>query len=132
MYIVFDGGNHGHNVQAGYGSFKIFDSKGGELLHHTDRQSYDHSMTNNEAEYITLINALKWIHDNIDDPEFVYGALTIEGDSELVRQQVLGNWQIKKSHLKLLRESVVYYLNIFTHYTYLHVPRAEIVRILGH
>jgi len=132
VYLVFDGGNGGHLSNKGYGSFKVFDKKHGSLLHHEERYPFDGEMTNNEAEYRTLILALKWISDNIDDPEFVYGALQIEGDSELVRQQVLGNWQIKKPHLKPLCKEAQYLLNLYTKWTYTHVPRAEIVALLGH
>ena len=132
MYLVFDGGNGGHLANKGYGSFKVFDKKGGFLLHHTEKHPFDGEMTNNEAEYRTLLLALNWISDNIDNPESVYGALEIEGDSELVRQQVLGNWQIKKQHLKPLCLEAQHLLNLWTRYTYLHVPRAVIVELLGH
>lgn len=127
MYIVFDGGNHGHNVQAGYGSFKIFDSKGGELLHHAQLE-YSGFMTNNEAEYKTLLEALRYARDHY----LMHMVLDIEGDSELVRNQVLGNWQVKASHLRPYVEAIQHHLRRYSRVTYLHVPRAEIVRILGH
>lgn len=135
MYLIFDGGNGGHLSNKGYGSFKLYDKKGGMLLQHIDRYEFPTNlqpMTNNEAEYNTLLLALKWIHDNIDDPASIFGPLLIEGDSELVRQQVLGNWQIKKKHLQPLRDQIVNLLGIHNTYTYIHVPREEIVAALGH
>lgn len=132
MYLIFDGGNGGPTVNKGYGSFKVFENKGGELLHHTDRHTFPKPMTNNEAEYMTLILALQWISDNIDDPEFVYGALEIEGDSELVRQQILGKWRVKHTHLKPLYKQAKSLINLFTRYTYNHISRTYVVEMLGH
>lgn len=128
MYLVFDGGNGGHLVNKGYGSFKLFDKKDGELLEHIERHEFaQQPMTNNEAEYNTLLLALKYIALFYTRPT----DLVIEGDSELVRQQVLGNWQIKKKELQPLRADIVKLLTGLT-YEYNHVPREYIVKLLGH
>jgi ribonuclease HI len=128
MYLVFDGGNGGHLENKGYGSFKLFTEKGGELLEHIERHEFTQQpMTNNEAEYNTLLLALKYIALFYTAPT----NLVIEGDSELVRQQVLGNWQIKKKELQPLRDDIVKLLTGVT-YEYNHVPREYIVSILGH
>ncbi len=126
MYIIFDGGNHGHNVNKGYGSFKIYDKKGGELIWHQTLE-FIGKVTNNEAEYKTLIAALQWIRDH---------CLTcinthIEGDSELVRNQVLGAYQVKAENLKPLYNKVIRLLQAHR-FTYDHIPRSEVVRELGH
>lgn len=125
MYLLFDGGNHGHRVQAGYGSFHLYDVKGGKLINATLLE-YSGFMTNNEAEYRTLLEALKYIAANYTPVH-----LHIEGDSELVRNQVLGNWQVKKDHLKPYVNEIQSLLQPYV-VSYLHVPRAEIVAILGH
>jgi ribonuclease HI len=128
MYLVFDGGNHGHKVMAGYGSFRFYRYKGGELLNATLLE-YSGLMTNNEAEYRTLLEALKYMRAAY----IVVTPLVIEGDSELVRKQVLGEWQVssKGQHLKPYLNQIRDLLQGIT-YTYLHVPRAEIVAVLGH
>ncbi len=129
MYLVFDGGNGGHLKNIGYGSFKLFDKKGGELLEHVEKYEFkDQPMTNNEAEYATLVLALKHIVLWFGIPE----SLHIEGDSELVRQQVLGNWKIKKEHLKPLIKQCADILSVINNVQYDHVPREYVVEMLGH
>ncbi len=132
MYLLFDGGNGGPNVNKGYGSFQVKPSKDSPLIIHHEYITFTNPMTNNEAEYNTLIYALQWISDTIDDPEYVYGNLHIEGDSELVRNQVLGLWQVKELRMKPLRDKVQHLLTLYTRYTYNHVPREYVVQILGH
>ena len=131
MILWIDGGNSGHVVNQGYGSFKLY-TDSGELIHHTNRHIFLGHMTNNEAEYHTLILALEWIDDNIDDPESAYGTLIIKGDSELVRNQVLGNWRVNKEHLLPLCLRARELLDFYTRYEYYHVPREYIVKELGH
>lgn len=135
MYLLFDGGNGGHKVNKGYGSFIIKPNKNSaEIIHH-ERIEFIQPMTNNEAEYNTLIYALQWINDTIDDPVSLYGGmLYIEGDSELVRNQVMGYWQVKELRMKPLRDKVQQLLKAlpFLCYTYNHVSRAYVVSILGH
>lgn len=134
MYIVFDGGNGGIGKQVGYGSFKVFDTKGGNLLHYTHQHTFEGYMTNNEAKYHTLILALEWLHDHGDDPEFAYGPLVIEGDSDLVRLQVLGIYRVSTSaaHLLPLRDKVRALLSRYIQYTYNHIPRRTVIEYLGH
>lgn len=131
MYLLFDGGNGGHTSMQGYGSFIIRADKNSPILHH-ERVTFDRLMTNNEAEYATLIYALQWISDHYDDPEYEFGALTIEGDSELVRNQVLGNWRVRQEHLKPLHKRATELLNHYTGWAYYHVSRKYVVDILGH
>jgi ribonuclease HI len=127
MYLIFDGGNGGHLVMRGYGSYHIYDVKCGKLLR-KDTFTFEEPMTNNEAEYNTLVVALHVVYFLPDN-----SPLVIEGDSELVRNQVLGLWQITKKgeHLKPFLNQIHYLLRDIK-YTYLHVPRAEVVAVLGH
>lgn len=130
LRLIFDGGNGGYTVNKGYGSFKIYTDDG--LLYHCEKHIFDGYMTSNEAEYHTLILALKWISDTIDDPVSVYGVLSIEGDSELVRNQVLGNWQVKQKHLQPLCKEIQHLLLLYPRWNYIHIPRKDIVKELGH
>lgn len=126
MYLIFDGGNGGVAKSEGYGSFKFYSIKGGELLLHRQEHKFEGSMTSNEAEYNTLIFALQTIQEY-----FCATELLIEGDSELVRSQVLGLFQVKVLHLRPLRDKVVALLS-GVDYTYNHVPRKAVVSEFGH
>jgi len=127
MYLIFDGGNGGVAVSKGYGSFKVYARKHGELLLEVQEHQFDGAMTSNEAEYHTLILALEHINRMFPTPR----ALIIEGDSELVRSQVLGVFKVKKPHLQVLRSKVLQLLGDIP-YTYKHIPRAEVVAVFGH
>jgi ribonuclease HI len=128
MYLIFDGGNGGHKVMVGYGSFHLYDVKGGKLLM-TGSFQWNEPMTNNEAEYKTLLSALEKILEIYPYPSY----LLIEGDSELVRNQVSGIWQItiKGKHLQLYRDAIRALLQNIS-YEYNHIPRDEVVAVLGH
>lgn len=127
MYLIFDGGNGGHKVMHGYGSYHIYTHKGGKFIC-GEFIEWDNPMTNNEAEYATLLEAIKRVMllEN-NSPLF------IEGDSELVRNQVLGIWQITKNgkHLERYRNAIRYLLRNIT-YRYEHIPREQVVAVLGH
>lgn len=133
MYLMFDGGNGGPNVNKGYGSFVIRDNKQGPNLHHV-KLDFDGFMTSNEAEYNTLYCALLYIQQQYSYVEYLF----IEGDSELVRRQV-GNiangvwigWRAKEQRLLVWRDKVRSVIKNYN-YSYTHVPRKEVVAQLGH
>ena len=65
MYeIVFDGGSLG-NPGLGYGSYEI--TTEGAVLHRVERQEYGQGVTNNQAEYRSLIGALAWLLDHLGE-----------------------------------------------------------------
>ena len=125
MYLIFDGGNGGHNVMSGYGSYRIYDKKGGKFICGEYLQ-WDQPMTNNEAEYATLLEAVKRVMTLENNTP-----LFIEGDSELVRNQVIGIWKCNHKHLEKYRNAIRYLLRNIT-YRYEHIPREEVVAVLGH
>ena len=57
--------------------------------------------TNNEAEYLAMIAGLKAIVKF--NPEFVL----VHSDSQLIVNQINGNWRIKKIHILLLYKQVI-------------------------
>ncbi len=63
-----------------------------------NRIKLDHC-TNNEAEYLALINALK---DLIAHPEYLndYQQIKFNLDSKLVVEQVNGRWKIKETRMR--------------------------------
>src|SRR3954470_12820858 len=85
--IIFDGGSKGNPGQ-GYGSYQITRASDGKArLRRLDYPG--DSTTNNEAEYLTLINALEELTAGIQkaghDPRAF--SVEIQGDSQLVLKQ---------------------------------------------
>ncbi len=127
--IIFDGGSRG-NPGDGYGSY--------ELRTHAERRierlTFGKNVTNNEAEYQTLIAAL---HDVVNrltasgtDPKM--STLAVRGDSQLVIFQVTGKWKVKTPHIRPLHAEATALLARFKRADVQWQPRAMSVRTLGH
>ena len=117
-----DGGLHGPNPGSPlYGSYAFGDVK--------ETVEFGVSGSNNEAEYLALLAGLEAI-SKAYNPAIVY--VTIKTDSDLVRLQVLGAWKAKAEHLRRLRNKVQRKLDDFGDFRFQHVPRADIVAMLGH
>ncbi len=127
ILIVFDGGSRG-NPGPGYGSFALFD---GTQPAQVQRLEFPGSMTNNEAEYQTLINALETLAGRLG-PAAAQTSLEVRGDSQLVIQQVLGSWKAKDDRMRALRDQARELLAHFRGWRFVQVPRRESVRKLGH
>ena len=125
--IVFDGGSRG-NPGAGYGSYAVFE---GTRPAPVERLEFPGSMTNNDAEYHTLVAALKTLADQLGPPA-AQTALEVRGDSQLVIQQVLGNWKAKDERMRGLRDQVRTALRRFGKWRLVSQPREDSVRVLGH
>ncbi len=65
--------------------------------------------TNNYAEYMALIKALRWIKKN--DLEF--DEMLIQTDSKLVVKQVKGEWSVKSENMRDLWEEVKELIDFF-------------------
>lgn len=93
--VIFDGGSKG-NPGEGYGSYQI--TRDGAIIAH-NQLDFGDNITNNQAEYMTLLNALSWLADDLgDDAHSV--AVTVHGDSQLVIRQLKGEWKIKNAQLR--------------------------------
>lgn len=130
IQIIFDGGSKG-NPGEGYGSYAMR-WPGEEPF--TVRLRFGGGVTNNEAEYDTLISALeavlKRLHDAGADPA---GArLDVRGDSLLVINQVLGEWKVKDERMGKRRDRVRALLRRFGQWRLTHHGREHSVRALGH
>jgi ribonuclease HI len=127
--IVFDGGSRG-NPGAGYGSY--------ELRTRTERRierlTFGNHATNNEAEYQTLIAALRDVIRCVaaasGDPKTF--TVAVRGDSQLVIFQVLGKWKVKTPHIRPLHGEATALLARFKRTDIQWQPRAMSVRTLGH
>lgn len=138
MQIYADGGFK--KKTGGYGSFKIFRPKGHlnpnnmwGMAGWTDREREFIIKTHNEAEYMTLVEALTWFieHANkstINLPKKVH----VYMDSLLVVNQVNKKWQIKSDTLRIFLEEVWALVKLLDEFQITHVPREKIVEILGH
>jgi ribonuclease HI len=130
LSIVFDGGSRG-NPGEGYGSYAFILPGEPPIV---KRVEFDGVLTNNEAEYRTLIEALKeaesFLKQRGENPRL--WTLDIRGDSRLVINQVCGAWAARKRRLAELRDEVRHLMKRFGSVRLSHHPRAESVKVLGH
>ncbi len=125
--IVFDGGSKG-NPGLGYGSYQI--TRDGELIAHNTLE-YGDRITNNRAEYMTLVNALSWLADELGD-EAARASLVVHGDSQLVIRQLNGQWKIKDAGLRALAMDARVQMSRFASVSLNWHARANSVQRLGH
>jgi len=129
--VVFDGGSVG-NPGRGYGSYLLTREYDGQTRHRT--LQLGGNVTSNEAEYDTLIAALKdlqvWIRESGGD--VVHTSLEVRGDSQLVIRQVSGRWRVREPRLLNRRDEATRLLAGFGGHRLVEQPREESVRLLGH
>jgi ribonuclease HI len=91
-------------------------------------------MTNNEAEYNTLISALEDVAERVEAAGKRPADFSIEvrGDSNLVLRQVRGEWKADDERMRHRRDVVRSLLSRFGGYRLVEQPREESVMILGH
>lgn len=128
--IIFDGGSKG-NPGEGYGSYALrWPGSQPQVV----RLRFGNRVTNNEAEYDTLIAALegvlKRLRDQGADPKTA--RLDIRGDSLLVINQVLGQWKAKEERLQGRRNRVRDLLKAVGSWQLRHHDRKHSVNALGH
>jgi ribonuclease HI len=128
--IVFDGGSLG-NPGRGYGSYAITGPGGfaaKEMLSYDERGD---RVTNNEAEYLTLIAALERLARDLGE-RAARARVSVRGDSQLVISQLRGAWKVRKEELKPLHYRASVLLDGFGRFELAWQPRAETVKVLGH
>jgi ribonuclease HI len=118
--LICDGGRRGGIT---YGSFIIYDDDGKEIEH---RQFVIGPGTSNQAEYVSLIVALKWCLNN-DVKNIV-----VMMDSLLVVNQLLDNWECKNTELRRLLKRVKKLQRKFEKFHIKHIYRKYVVQKLGH
>jgi len=129
--LVFDGGSKG-NPGPGYGSYAITRTKDG--AQRLERLEFGDGYTNNEAEYDTLIAALRDLITRIEEAgrqprEY---AVEVRGDSALVIYQLQGRWKIKEPRMRDRRDQASRLLQRLGAVELKTQPREESVRVLGH
>jgi ribonuclease HI len=130
-YIVtFDGGAD-PNPGKGYGSFHIASPSGKSLIERRDYSAGGKRMTNNQAEYRTLIEALLFLHEKLGK-RATSEHVRVDGDSQLVINQVTGAWKVRQAELKPLRDQAAKLGTDFGSIVYRWHRRENSVRMLGH
>ena len=130
LELVFDGGALG-NPGAGYGSFRLTDRDG---FCEISRLDFGENVTNNQAEYRTLIAGLEAALRHAANLGWQATALQlrIRTDSQLVVEQVLGRWKVRHPDLQPLNARAREMFARFGSTDIAWHPRIESVRILGH
>ena len=114
LYLYFDGGSINSPNIGGWGCV-LYDSDMNYV--DSDYGSLDKT-TNNEAEYIALIQGLKLAS------KYYTNIIHVYGDSLLVIKQLQKKWKCNQKHLIDLRDEALEYIN--TNETILHhIPRSK-------
>ena len=124
LFINTDGGSRGNPGPAAIG-IVFFDADDKEL--HSHHQCIG-SATNNEAEYGAIIKALElltkseWFSsNNISDKKVICRL-----DSQLVVEQINGNYKVKQDHLKALIAQIRELIEqIHLDIQFIHIPREQ-------
>lgn len=113
--LQFDGGAEPNPGRAAGGAI-LFSPDGQPLFERAEYISY---ATNNEAEYTGLLVGLH------EAAALGIKALEIQGDSNLVVQQVAGKWKISAANLKGLHSQVLAALAPFDYVAIRHIYRDQ-------
>lgn len=130
IVIIFDGGSKG-NPGRGYGSYALrWPGQPQQVV----QLQFGERVTNNEAEYDTLIAALEAVEKRLADlhAEAKTATLHIFGDSLLVVNQVNGVWECKEPRMRTRRDQAQRLLARFGHFSLKHHDRSKSVEVLGH
>ncbi len=128
---VVDGGSRGNGAaNEGYGSYVLSTRDGREETIPLDLGT----ATNNEAEYQTLIAALKDLSSRIQHAGKTPSgySLLLHTDSQLMVGQLTQGWNVKAANLRPLVDEAAGLMQAFGRCDLVKVPRDEIVRVLGH
>jgi ribonuclease HI len=137
--LVFDGGSIG-NPGRGYGSYAIRTRDSGSPTRkpatawQITRVDFPGRVTSNEAEYDTLIAALKDLAESLQRDGKQPGETSVEvrGDSQLVIFQVTGRWKAHEPRMAERRDRVRKLSQQFKRVSFVQQPRVRSVMILGH
>ena len=98
-------------------------SASGYLIIENDKEIsnffYNGIKTNNEAEYIAVISALKYLLNEKKEGS----PITLYSDSEVIIKQLKGSYKVKEPKLIKLHKEALNYLKNFSSYTLINVPR---------
>lgn len=113
--LYVDGGSRG-NPGPGGGGFAVFQD--GEII--LKGAKFFGNVTNNQAEYQALICGLEEIKKKLGAP-----AILCRMDSQLVVEQLNGNYKVKSPNVKPLFLKVQQLIDNFPKFSIEHIPREE-------
>lgn len=121
--IFSDGGSRGNPGPAGVGIvIKQIGENTSEQVEPIEISEYIGEATNNQAEYTAVVYAFEWIKKNTKDDVEIQFFL----DSQLVVEQLNGNYKMKNEGLKPLfwqiREMI---LDLGGKVSFKHIPREQ-------
>ena len=119
LIINTDGASRGNPGEAAVGL--IIQDESGRLVFKGGR--YLGEATNNEAEYLAVIKVLEILKS--DFAQYLPAEVEIRADSQLIVQQLSGNYKVKNSRLKALFEQVKRLETEVGSVYYRQIPRAE-------
>lgn len=136
--IYADGG---HEKNGSYGSFVVFrlEFAGKSWVSRIrwleiSRASLPEETTSNEAEYRIHILAVWSLFKALgENPEAAENyAVTIFSDSQLLVNQLNGEWKVRAANLAPLRDDLLSLLLVFGEWKAEWVPRERMVALFGH
>ena len=113
LTIYVDGASRGNPGPAAVGVV-IKDEQGATML---KVSSSIGRATNNQAEYSALIRALQ------EASKLGADQVYINTDSQLMSEQINGNYKVRNAHIRPLFEKAVQLLTAFQYYSIDHIPR---------
>ena len=133
--ITADGGSlgNGTNDSIGYGSF-IVERVDPKTMSKQFRHTFGAGITNNEAEYMIVIEALKLIKSVLEasGESVINTSILIKLDSTLVIGQCSLGWKIKVDHLRSLNIGLMSLINKFGNVEFEKLSGDKMKSILGH
>lgn len=123
--VIFDGGTKLSNPGMGYGSYQVSVDNVPKPVQSIE---INRIITSNEAEWITLVEALLSLDGVIPNS----ANILVKGDSQLVIYQLIGKFQITSQHFRDYRQTSISILSRFTSWRAEWHPRSESVKIFGH
>ena len=115
--LFVDGAADLHSKTAGIGGVVYVDGK--EIATFSEPLF---EKTNNESEYLALLRGIKLLQ------ELKFIKVAIFADSQLVVNQVNGEYKVKNDRMKVLHSNVLSLLQLFDKWTINHILRGKNVR----
>lgn len=115
LTLYTDGASRGNPGPASYGVVAV-DASGKTVQ---ERHEYLGIQTNNFAEYRALIAGLE-VAESLGAK-----SVMVKTDSKLVVEQILGNFRVKDSNLRVLWSEALASAKKFTHFSIQHVARSS-------
>lgn len=118
--LQFDGGSRGNTPSSVAGAGAVLFKRDGRQRCRPETAVSEATVflrgTNNEAEYTGLLAGLQMAR------QYDVRDLEVEGDSQLVVRQVLGEYEVRNPHLVLLYSEVMDIVDTFSSFAIYHIP----------